>query len=40
MPYDVETIERSITELIEERVLTLEDDLLYQKRMRKRWNPK
>lgn len=35
MPYDVETIERSITELVEERVLTLEEDLLYQKRMRK-----
>ena len=35
MPYDVSTIERSLTELIEEKVLIIEEDLLYQKRMRK-----
>lgn len=34
MPYDVPTIERSLIELIEERVLILEEDLLFQKRMR------
>lgn len=34
MPYDVPTIERSLMELIEEKVLILEEDLLFQKRMR------
>lgn len=33
MPYDSKTIERSLEELLEEGVLTLEGDLLYQKRM-------
>lgn len=35
MPYDISTIERSLEELIEEKVLILEDDTLYQKRMKK-----
>lgn len=35
MPYDISIIERSLKELIEEKVLIIEDDLLYQKRMRK-----
>lgn len=34
MPYDVLTIEKSLKELIDEKVLILEDNLLYQKRMR------
>lgn len=34
LPYDVAIIERSLEELIEENVLTLEEDLLFQKRMR------
>ena len=33
MPYDTACIERSLTELIEEGVLTLDGDRLYQKRM-------
>lgn len=33
MPYDVACIERSLRELIEEGVITLEGDRLYQKRM-------
>lgn len=33
MPYDIDTITRSLTELIEEGVLTLDGDKLYQKRM-------
>ena len=33
MPYDAKTIERGLDELLEEGVLTLEGDLLYQKRM-------
>lgn len=33
MPYTQEVIERSLAELIDEGVLTLEDDVLYQKRM-------
>lgn len=33
MPYDVACIERSLVELIEEGVITLEGDRLYQKRM-------
>lgn len=33
MPYDVACIERSLVELIEEGVVTLEGDRLYQKRM-------
>lgn len=35
MPYSTSVIEHSLEELIEEKVLILEDDLLYQKRMRK-----
>lgn len=35
MPYDISTIERSLEELIEEKVLILENDTLYQKRMKK-----
>ena len=35
MPYDVATIERSLKELIEEKVITLENDELYQKRMKR-----
>lgn len=35
MPYDVSIIEHSLEELIEEKVLTLEEDLLFQKRMKK-----
>jgi hypothetical protein len=34
MPYHSSTIEKSLNELISEGVLYLEDDLLYQKRMR------
>lgn len=33
MPYTTEVIERSLTELIEEGVLSLDGDVLYQKRM-------
>ena len=33
MPYDVDTINRSLEQLIEENVLTLEGNKLYQKRM-------
>ncbi len=33
LPYDVATIERSLTELIDEGVLTVDGDTLYQKRM-------
>lgn len=33
MPYDLQTIEDSLNELIDEKVLTLENDKLYQKRM-------
>lgn len=33
LPYDVATIERALTELLEEEVLTLDGDTLYQKRM-------
>lgn len=33
MPYSVEVIERSLSELVEEDVLQLEGDVLYQKRM-------
>jgi len=33
MPFDVETIVRSLTELLEENVLTLDGDTLFQKRM-------
>lgn len=35
MPYDISIIDRSLRELIEEKVLILENDILYQKRMRK-----
>lgn len=35
MPYDISTIERSLEELIEEKVLILEEDTLFQKRMKK-----
>lgn len=35
MPYDLSIIECSLKELIEEKVLILEEDILYQKRMRK-----
>lgn len=38
LPYDLEEIESSLIELIDEKVLILEDDLLYQKRMRKDGN--
>jgi len=33
MPYDSDTIERALTELIEEKVISIDGDLLYQKRM-------
>lgn len=33
MPYSVEVIRRSLEELVEERVLTIDGDKLYQKRM-------
>ena len=33
MPFGVETIERALTELLDEKVIAIEDDLLYQKRM-------
>ena len=33
MPYDLPTIERGLTELLEEGVLTMDGDTLYQKRM-------
>lgn len=33
MPYDVDTIQRSLEQLIEEKVLILDGDKLYQKRM-------
>lgn len=33
MPYDVDTIERSLSELLEENVISIEGDVLYQKRM-------
>jgi len=35
MPYDLKTIEDGLTELIDEKVLIIDGDLLYQKRMRK-----
>lgn len=35
MPYDISIIEHSLEELIEEKVLMIEEDLLFQKRMRK-----
>lgn len=35
MPYDISIIEHSLRELLEEKVLTLEEDLLFQKRMRR-----
>lgn len=35
MPYDISTIECSLEELIEEKVLILEEDTLFQKRMKK-----
>lgn len=35
MPYDLQTIEDALKELVEEKVLLIEDDLLYQKRMRR-----
>jgi len=38
LPYDLEEIETSLIELIDEKVLILEEDLLYQKRMRKDGN--
>ena len=33
MPFDVATIERSLMELLEEKVLTIDGDVLFQKRM-------
>lgn len=33
MPYTIDVIERSLAELIDEKVLTLDGDVLYQKRM-------
>lgn len=33
MPYSIDVIERSLTELLEENVLSLDGDVLYQKRM-------
>lgn len=33
MPYSVEVIERSLEELLEEEVLTIDGDVLYQRRM-------
>lgn len=33
MPYDSDTIERALTELLEESVLSLDGDILFQKRM-------
>ena len=33
MPYDAKTIERGLDELLEEGVLNLDGDMLYQKRM-------
>lgn len=33
MPYDTDTIERALTELLEEKVIGVEGDVLYQKRM-------
>ena len=33
LPYDAATIERALTELLEEEVLTMDGDTLYQKRM-------
>lgn len=33
MPYDIEIIERSLKELLEEGVITLDGDTIYQKRM-------
>lgn len=38
LPYDTATIERALTELLEEEVLTLDGDTLYQKRMVKDGN--
>ena len=33
MPYDIETIERSLTELLNEGVLSMDGDVLFQRRM-------
>lgn len=34
MPYDLNTIEQALIELLEESVINIEDDVLYQKRMK------